>query len=218
MLLATKTPTPIVVTSTPTAQNSATAEVMALQETAIAATTGTPAMVTATSTGTPWIVTPTPVAEDVFIAATLASQATMDSDDNWHSHSNAKREIMATRTPTPIVVTNTPTAENIATENAMKMRETSVALTTGQPNMVTTTPTLTPFIVTATQLPVDVFVAATLVSHATVNATTTGTVTPTPKNMLLATKTPTPLVVTSTPTAQNEATRIFMQVRETALP
>ena len=99
----------------------------------------------------------------------------------------------------------------------MKMRETAVAHTTGQPNMVTTTPTLTPFVVTATPLPADVFVAATLVNQATVNATTTGTITPTPKNMLLATKTPTPMVVTSTPTAQNEATQVFMQLRATAI-
>jgi hypothetical protein len=78
-------------------------------------------------------------------------------------------------------------------------------------------PTLTPFIVTATPTAEDIFIAATAAAQITLDAAATGTTTPTPRNMVLATRTPTPMVVTSTPTAENSATAELMALRETAI-
>jgi len=82
---------------------------------------------------------------------------------------------------------------------------------------VTVTPTATPWIVTATPLPADVFAAATLKAERTRQAETTGTATPAPKNMLIATFTVTPRVATETPTAENAATAAVHVLQATAL-
>ena len=70
----------------------------------------------------------------------------------------------------------------------------------------TRTPTATPYVVTATPEPRDVFEAATRVVQATEQARTTGTATPLPKNMVTATPTLTPIIVTNTPLPGNNAT------------
>ena len=75
----------------------------------------------------------------------------------------------------------------------------------------------TPFVVTATPSPANVFEAATRSAEQTVQAETTGTVTPVPMNWVLATNTPTPWLVTATPTAENQATAAVMIAEETAV-
>jgi len=79
------------------------------------------------------------------------------------------------------------------------------------------TATWTPFVVTATPTPEDVFIAAALVLEQTVQAQSTGTATPTPINVITATPTPTLHVVTNTPTAQNAATATYMVREATAI-
>ncbi|MBV7332011.1 hypothetical protein KFU94_28040 [Chloroflexi bacterium TSY] len=79
------------------------------------------------------------------------------------------------------------------------------------------TATWTPYVVTSTPTPIDVFVAAGLVLEQTAQAETTGTATPTPVNMVTATPTPTVMVITNTPTAANAAEATFMVRQATAI-
>jgi hypothetical protein len=79
------------------------------------------------------------------------------------------------------------------------------------------TATWTPFVVTATPEPADLFAAATAVVAATEQAEQLGTATPTAVNMVLATPTPSPQIVTNTPTPANEATLTFNSLRATAI-
>lgn len=85
----------------------------------------------------------------------------------------------------------------------------------------TTTPiptaTWTPFVVTASPTPRDVFIAAALIIEATAQAEAVGTATSTPINMVTATPTPTRQVVTNTPTAANDATATIMARHATAV-
>lgn len=67
-------------------------------------------------------------------------------------------------------------------------------------------PTWTPFVVTSTPTPINVFVAAAHVLEATEQARVIGTATPTPPNMVTATATPTFIIVTNTSTPINGAT------------
>lgn len=141
-VVATVTLTPRVVTSTPTAENGATATAMVARETASFVVNGAPRpFVTATPTLTPVIVTPTPRGEDVFARATQITQLTVEATttgtrtplpDNW---------LVATVTVTPRVVTSTPTAANEATAVYNIARETAIALVNGEPPpYVTATP------------------------------------------------------------------------------
>ncbi|MCB0045850.1 MAG: PD40 domain-containing protein [Caldilineaceae bacterium] len=75
----------------------------------------------------------------------------------------------------------------------------------------------TPFVVTATPTPRDVFEAATREAELADLISTVGTPTPVPLNWVLATNTPTPWVVTATPTAGNAATAAVMIAQETAI-
>ena len=75
----------------------------------------------------------------------------------------------------------------------------------------------TPFVVTSTPTPVDIFIAAGLALEETAQAESVGTATPTPVNMVTATPTLTKIVVTNTPTAQNESTRVYMSRLSTAI-
>jgi hypothetical protein len=80
-------------------------------------------------------------------------------------------------------------------------------------------PTLTPIVVTSTPAPANVFEAATRVALATLYATTTGTATPWPPNIVTATPRGrgNPLVITNTPTPANPATATFVALMETAI-
>ena len=80
-------------------------------------------------------------------------------------------------------------------------------------------PTPTPFVVTSTPPPGNVFEAATRVALATLYATTTGTATPLPPNIVTATPQgkQNPLVITNTPTPANAATATFVAVLQTAV-
>lgn len=79
------------------------------------------------------------------------------------------------------------------------------------------TPTPTWIIVTPQPKPADVFAAATMVAHATEQAATVGTATPTPPNLVTATSTPRPLAVTATPTPANQATQVARNMMATAV-
>jgi hypothetical protein len=147
--IATRTPTPRVVTATPTPANSATATFHAVQETAIALTTGTPYVLVATSTPTLTptptrvIVTPTPQPANVFEAATRKAELTLQEQRGGTPTPLPKNYVVATVTQTPRVVTNTPPPANDATATAHTLHATAVAYTTGVPNVVTATPTIT---------------------------------------------------------------------------
>ena len=95
---------------------------------------------------------------------------------------------------------------------------TSLAQTTvGETPQALPTVTWTPYVITATPLPPNVFMAAGLVLEATANAATTGTATPTPSYWITATPTNTPLVVTNTPVAENDATATYQAREATAI-
>ncbi len=189
-------------------------------------TSTTPPTPTATWTAI-WL-TPTPVAPDIFAAATLSAQMTADATTT------------GTATPFPVnwkvsgvrILPYVPEPENQATADALVAEATARAFTTGEPegvvywtatprptNTVAPTPTPTPtlVVVTATATPESVLLAATLAAQATVDATTTGTATPLPKGMILATNTPRPLIVTNTATPENAATAAIMLAQETAI-
>ncbi|NOZ06336.1 MAG: hypothetical protein GXP41_08310 [Chloroflexi bacterium] len=80
-------------------------------------------------------------------------------------------------------------------------------------------PTPTPIVVTSTPRPANVFEAATRVALATLYATTTGTATPLPPNIVTATPLgkQNPLVITNTPTPANAATATFVAILQTAV-
>ncbi len=183
---------------------------------------------TPTATWTAVWVTPTPAAPDLFAAATLSIQMTTDATTT------------GTATPLPVnwkvagvrVLPYVPEPENQATVDALAAEATARALTTGEPvgviywtatprptNTTAATPTATntPIVVTATATPADVLIAATLAAQATLDATTTGTATPLPMGLVLATNTPRPTIVTSTATPENAATAAVMIARETAI-
>ena len=75
----------------------------------------------------------------------------------------------------------------------------------------------TPFIVTATPTPEDVFEAATRSAALEELIASVGTPTLIPLNWVLATETPTPYIVTATPTAESAATATVMIAQETAI-
>jgi hypothetical protein len=215
------------------AQQAATATVI----TTTAAPSATNAIsVTSVSTKTtatkethpPVWVTPTAPAADLFAAATLSIQMTADAATT------------GTATPLPAhwkvaavrLLPYVPAPQNTATAEALALEATARAVTTGEPVGVvfwtatprptataTATPvaTNTPIIVTATFTPEDVLAAATIAAQATVDATTTGTATPLPANLVLATPTPKPIIVTNTPTPANEATAMRLAAVETAI-
>lgn len=151
----------------PAPTNSATAEVLALEATARAVTTGEPVGVvfwtatprpTATATATPmptWtpiIVTATFTPESVLVAATLAAQATADATTTGTATPLPGNVLFATATPKPIIVTNTPTPGNAATATMIAVVETAIAFTTGVPDptrFITATPTAPPAAVAA---------------------------------------------------------------------
>ncbi len=71
-------------------------------------------------------------------------------------------------------------------------------------------------VVTNTPTPENVLTAAAMVARATVNAVTTGTATPTPRNLVTATPEEW-VVVTSTPVPENAATAMAMVAQATAM-
>lgn len=79
------------------------------------------------------------------------------------------------------------------------------------------TATWTPFVVTASPTPRNVFIAAALVLEQTAQAEAVGTATSTPINVVTATHTPTLQVVTNTPTPANEATATLLARHATAV-
>jgi len=86
-------------------------------------------------------------------------------------------------------------------------------LSVGPPPM--TPPPREYVVVTSTPTPENVLTAAAMAAQATIDATTTGTATPTPRNLVTATP-PDWVVVTNTPTPENEATAQFLALVETA--
>lgn len=155
--------------------------------------------------------------------------------------------VPATPPPTPtrdyVVVTSTPTPQNVLTALVMQEAATAQATTTGTatptpPNMVTATSTAenqatavalgAPWVVTATPTPANQTTATVLALHATAQALTTGTWTPTPEYFITATATPTFVVITNTPTpataaqllawAFAEATRVSKDGPPTPIP
>ena len=58
----------------------------------------------------------------------------------------------------------------------------------------------------------DVFAAATRAVESTRIAAEIGTATPTPPNLVTATFTPTPFVIINTPTPENQATAIYLEL------
>jgi hypothetical protein len=77
--------------------------------------------------------------------------------------------------------------------------------------------TWTPFVVTNTPLPPNVFAAATQVVRQTEQVRQIGTATPTPGNMVTATFTPVPVIVPYQPTPANAATARYRAERSTAV-
>lgn len=134
------------------------------------------------------VVTSTPTPENVVTAAAFSVEMT----------AQAKRNGTATPLPpnwiTPFAVTATPAPGNKATAAAMSEVATAIALTTGEP----------PAIVTATSTPPYVIITSTPtaqnIATAVVQALQNSLATPLPPNWV------TPVVVTITPTPENDAT------------
>jgi len=70
---------------------------------------------TATRTPTPWVVTPRPQPADLFAAATLSTQATVDALRDGTPTATPRNMVTATFTPQPPMSTRTPTPEAAAT-------------------------------------------------------------------------------------------------------
>ena len=191
--LGTPTPTYVIITSVPDAQNLPTAAAQALTATAWATTVGTPTPLPLNWV-TPVIVTATPTPEN---EATVTAQAVMD---------GAIALLTGTPTPTPgnvwtttptptyIVITLVPTAENLVTAAAEALTATAWATTTGTPTPLPEN-WVTPIIVTATPTPANQSTVIALDIEATAVAFLTGTPTPTPINLWVVTATPTPLFI-----------------------
>lgn len=152
------------------------------------------------------VVTSTPTPENILTAVANSLRITAE----------AEKHGTATPLPpnysTPVVVTATPTPENEATAAAVNKLATAIALTTGEPvNAVTATPTPTYIIITSTPTAQDIKIAVANSLQMTTEAEKYGTVTPFPANWV------TPVVVTVTPTPQNNATVEYQQAMRLVL-
>lgn len=137
-------------------------------------------------TPTPWIVTATPTPASVLTAAALLSEAT------------ANAETSGTATPTPF-------NQIVVAPNAVVQQE------------FWNDPQGTPLpIVIATDRPINLSTAITVLKIATAQAMTTGTATPLPERYVTATFTPTPELIVATVTPENVMTLAAQLVQATA--
>jgi hypothetical protein len=197
-----ETPPPfyIIITSTPTPENIATALADSLRLTAEATRIGTPTPLPPHWV-TPFVVTATPTAENQATAQMMSLWATATTV----AGGQPPNMMTATPTPTYMIITSTPTPENVLTAAADSLQMTAEATRIG-----TATPLLTnwvtPVVVTSMPTPAN----SATVEYWQAVMLTTGTPTPTPANMQTATPTavfillngeiPTP-APTPTPTA-----------------
>jgi len=220
-VLATATPTPVIVTYTSTPANAATATGIAVYATAVALTTGTftpmptDALV-ATATPTPIVITATPTPDNVFTAAARVLTATAQAERYGTPTPLPDGALLVAGMPASLVITFTPTPANAATATANAAYATAVALTTG-----TFTPVpahaVTPVIILPTPIPTNVVMAAAQLLTATAQAELVGTATPLVYNAIIASVTPTTLVITSTPTPANGSTAVARVAYATAV-
>lgn len=191
-----ETPPPyyVIITSTPTPEDIATAVAISLQKTAEAERVGT-ATPLPSNWVTPMVVTPMPTPENEATAQLMDKMATAV------ALTTGEPPNLATATPTPtyVIITSTPTPESIMTAVADALRVTAEAEKFG-----TATPFpsnwVTPAVVTLTPTPQNTATMAYLQAV----ALTTGTPTPTPGNVQTAT--PTPVFVTVAPLTSPTAT------------
>jgi hypothetical protein len=143
------TPTPdlgsVVITSTPAAENGATATIQAAYATAVAMTTGTFTPIP-TNAVTPVVIMPTPMPENVLTAAVQMLAVTAEAARVGTPTLLPFNAVVATVTPGLVVATSTPRPLNAATARVIAAYATAAAITTG-------TPTRSPRIVTPTPPP-----------------------------------------------------------------
>lgn len=154
-------PTPIVVTNTPTPQNAATFEALKATTTAAALTTGT--------------ATPLPP----FVTVTAQATATR----HIQTAPTALPPLAAKPEATKVITTATKVSEPSPSSISQPFTTRILAtLTTAETATPILSSTATAFYITPTPAAPDLFGAATLVAQLTIDATTTGTVTPLPPN------------------------------------
>jgi len=188
------TPPPayVVITSTPTPENIATAVANSLKSTVEATRIGTATPVPANWV-TPLVVTPTPTAQNQATAGAIAEMATAMALTTGVAPP-PPNQVTATPTPTFVIITSTPTPENIMTLAANVLQLTAEAEQFGTPTALPPN-WVTPFVVTSTPTPESL---ATLEYQKAV-ILTTGTPTTLPDNVQTAT--PTPVYITVEPLA-----------------
>lgn len=221
------TPTPMIVTATPTPENvlTAAAKLALATEEATRQGTATPTPfnqvvvapqqiirqeVWIDDQGTPLpVIVPTESPQNVGTAVTLLRIATAQALTTGTATALPERYVTATPTPTPVLIVATPTPENVITLAAQLVLATAVAEREGTPTPLPAyhriiTPTPRFIVVTATPFPANVATAQVLVAQATVQFLLTGTPTPTPVNQVTATALPLLIPVsffTPTPTS-----------------
>jgi hypothetical protein len=178
--LETPPPSYVMITSTPSPENIATALANWLRMTAEATRVGT-ATPLPRHWVTPLVVTATPTPENQATAQMMYLWATATT----LAGGAPPNMVTATPTPTYVIVTSTPTPENVLTAAVLSWRMTAQATRTGTatplpPNWVT------PVIVTSMPTPAN----SATVAYWQAARLTTGTPTPTPANMQTATPTP----------------------------
>ncbi|MCB0164411.1 MAG: PD40 domain-containing protein [Anaerolineae bacterium] len=212
----------VLITSTPTPENIATAAVIALQITGEATDFGTatplPAnFVTPTPIPDYLIIVPTTTPENLATAGIMAQFATAEVVVNGTPTPIPTNAVTATPIPTEtstpvptpvdyILITSTPTPESIFTAATMSAEATSLAQKFGTATPLPET-WATPIVVTVTPTPLNAATSQAIASLATAIAFTTGTPPATPSNVVTATPTPVyeriALTVTPTPAPFN---------------
>jgi hypothetical protein len=126
----------------------------------------------------------------------------------WHSGDTSR---WSDQTDYVAIAESTPAATVVRQATPVVM-DNIQDLPTAEALPTSSTPTLTPLVVTPMPTDADVFAAATRAVEATRIAAEIGTATPTPPNLVTATFTPTPFVIVNTPTPENQATAIYLDM------
>jgi hypothetical protein len=196
----------VLITSTPTPENIATAAAVVLQSTADAAKFGpaTPLPYNAV-TPTPFpdylIITPTPTPENLATAQMVALLGTAFAELNGTPTPFSTNAVTATPlptgtpTPTYVIITSPPTPQSLMAMVTAIAEAQKQGIPTPLPSNW-----VTPVVVTATPVPANRATAEMISFFAPAQSLTTGTPTPLPGNLQPATPTPTYLIITSTPT------------------
>lgn len=207
------TPTPQIVTATPTPETVLTAAAQLAQATEDASRLGT-----ATPTpfnqvvvppqggiqvemwndpqGTPLpVIVPTDIPESLGTAVAHLKIATAQALTTGTATPLPDRYVTATHTPTPVLIVATTTPENVMTLAAQLVQATADAERAGTPTPLPAyhriiTPTPRFIVVTATPFPANVATLQVQAAQATVQILLTGTPTPTPVNQVTATALP----------------------------